>query len=453
MEKFLVKTQKWYQQDSAEKLANLTATSLELLLETNVQKVPKSEAARRKIIQDFNIIFSQQILHQNVQEVCLLIEVDSSVIAIDEGQNLYTYFFGGGKNVVQGSGLHRRAVQMYQELKNDMRASEEIHTVLEGNQTYHIFVPFVPRGEYAGVLYMKNTPDFSFITKGMISGFDETTMIYSALILLGLLAMFYISSYTLKERNRAQQLLFEEQKQHLAEQINYRNELLFTKRIYHTYHKAERVMGFIKEDVRNLAGSCTEKAKERITKYANFVAHVIYDTKWYHPPIQTIRGPLFKTDINASIRFLVDNVFKRVSSDKDAVRFDLDLDSHLPDVQVNEYVVWELLEPLIQNSIDHAGNSDLLISIKTHYDSESKVSSIVITDNGKGIEPWLLERNEDGIKRIFLEHTSTKLGSMGRHSGYGCYIAYEIAKERCGWELDAENLELGCRFIVSIPQP
>jgi hypothetical protein len=30
---FLNKTQKWYQQDSAERIANLTTTSLELLLE------------------------------------------------------------------------------------------------------------------------------------------------------------------------------------------------------------------------------------------------------------------------------------------------------------------------------------------------------------------------------------------------------------------------------------
>ena len=32
MQKFIVKTQEWYQQDSAERIANLTATSLELLL-------------------------------------------------------------------------------------------------------------------------------------------------------------------------------------------------------------------------------------------------------------------------------------------------------------------------------------------------------------------------------------------------------------------------------------
>ncbi|MEW6061564.1 MAG: histidine kinase, partial [Bacteroidota bacterium] len=34
LQKILVNTQEWYQQDSAERLANLTTTSLELLLES-----------------------------------------------------------------------------------------------------------------------------------------------------------------------------------------------------------------------------------------------------------------------------------------------------------------------------------------------------------------------------------------------------------------------------------
>jgi hypothetical protein len=37
------------------------------------------------------------------------------------------------------------------------------------------------------------------------------------------------------------------------------------------------------------------------------------------------------------------------------------------------------------------------------------------------------------------------------HSGYGCYIAYQLAVGKCGWDLDAENLaEGGCRFMIKI---
>ena len=33
--------------------------------------------------------------------------------------------------------------------------------------------------------------------------------------------------------------------------------------------------------------------------------------------------------------------------------FEMLLDDKMPIVNINEFVVWEILEPLIQNSIDH----------------------------------------------------------------------------------------------------
>jgi hypothetical protein len=60
-------------------------------------------------------------------------------------------------------------------------------------------------------------------------------------------------------------------------------------------------------------------------------------------------------------------------------------------------------------------------------------------------------RNEDGLKRIFLEHVSEKVTPDNEQSGYGCYIAYEIATERLGWLLDVENRpEGGCQFTITI---
>jgi hypothetical protein len=45
---------------------------------------------------------------------------------------------------------------------------------------------------------------------------------------------------------------------------------------------------------------------------------------------------------------------------------------------------------------------------------------------------------------------TTKVAGDQQHAGYGCYIAYELAKQRCGWDLDAENLpEGGCRFTFT----
>ena len=53
-------------------------------------------------------------------------------------------------------------------------------------------------------------------------------------------------------------------------QINYEKELLFTKRIYHTHHKAEKVMGFIKEDLRILSPNQYKRNKIPCNKVFQF---------------------------------------------------------------------------------------------------------------------------------------------------------------------------------------
>ncbi len=450
IQEFLTGTQRWYQQDSAERLANLTTMSLELLVESQAPRRDLSDNEARKIIQNFNIILSQQQLHQDVQELCLLIEQGDSVLAIDDGRVLYEFAFEQRTDLQTSPHAHATAVRLYRGLRSDMRATEQIRTVVENGQVFHTFVPFVPRGEYVGAMYVRNAPDFTFITRELIAGYNQTTATYLALILFGLIAMFYVSSYTLRERNKAQNLLFEEQKIHLAEQMRYEHELIFTKRIYHTHHKAEKIMGFIKEDLRNLTAETIEEVKHRVMRYSNFIARVIYDMKWYEPPLQTIRSPMFRTDVNEVLRFIVDNIFRRVVGGEHPLRFVFELDDRLPPLPLNEFVVWEVLEPIIQNSLDHAGPDNADVIIRTTFDPASRRGTISIGDRGGGIAPWLLERDEDGIRKIFKEQVTTKSPGPQQHSGYGCYLAYEIARQRCGWELDAENLPGGgCQFVFT----
>ncbi|MEJ2635786.1 MAG: histidine kinase [Calditrichia bacterium] len=445
----LFKTQDWYQQDSAERLANLTATSLELLLETTGTAGPLSDEDARKIVQAFNIILSQQNLQQNVQEICILVSNGGKICAIDDGSVLYSYMFKNSLNLPPPVKSHDEAIKLYGNLRNTIMANEQIYSIHEGKQTFHVFVPFVPKGEYTGAVYVKNTPDFSVISREMILSYDKTALIFAGLIFLGLFTMFLISSRTLKERDETQKLLLAEQERHLTEKINYQKEQLFTKRIYHTHHKAEKVMGFIKEDLRNLSAEKIDDVKYRVTRYANFISRVIYDMKWYDPPLQTIRNPVFRTDLNEVIRFIVRNIFLRTSAADINYQFKLKLDPSLPAVNINEFVVWEIIEPILQNSIDHGGEKNVLITVQTAYDPEAKRSIISIANSGEPIREDLLKVNEAGVKRIFLENISTK--NNDKHSGYGCYLAYEISRQRCGWQMDAENLpQGGCRFIITI---
>ena len=449
--KFLAHTQEWYQQDSAERLANLTATSLELLLEGYRGDADPGSREARRIVQGLNIILSQQLLNQNVREVCVIVPARDGLAAIDDGNALYAYMFLGRRDLPRTAIDHDAAIALYRVHEEEFKSNEQIRAIVEGKQTFHVYVPFVLRGEFTGAVYMKNTPDFGFLSREIITNYDEIALTFSALILFGLLTMFSVSSYTLRQRNEAQAQLFRKEKEHLAEQIHHEKELVFTKRIYHTHHKAEKIMGFIKEDLRNLTPESIEGFTYRVTRYSNFVARVIYDMKWFDPPLQTIRNPIFHTDINEVVHFLVHNVFLRVAHSQERVKFHLTLDPALPVVHVNEYVVWEVLEPIIQNSIEHAGAESVNVEITTSYDAPAGKGTIRIADDGKGIEPWLLEKDDQGIPKIFREQSSTKGTGESEHAGYGCYLAYEIARQRCGWSLDAANLPgTGCAFIFTL---
>lgn len=447
--KFLNKTQEWYQQDSAERIANLSTTTLELLVSNMPNDVEVTEEKKHKIIQSFNIIFSQQLLEPNVEETCLIILKDKKPIIISDGTDFFNFLKHNYAVGTKTKSL-KIARNLFVSNLSKLKSSEEIISVLDSNNTFHILVPFIPYGEFVGAYYMKNKPNFEFITNEILMSYNEVAIIYTSLILLGLLAMYYISSYSVRERDEARQLFFEEREQHLKDTLDHDKESMFTKRIYHTHHKAEKVMGFIKEDLRSLNKDNIEKIKNRSTKYANFVSRVIYDMKWYDPPIQTIRNQVFSTNINSIIEFLVNDLFLRLSKSTTIFSFNLNLDNRLPNVPINEFVVWEILEPIIQNSIDHATRDDIVITITTKFITDKKMSQIIIEDNGSGIEESLMQINEDGIKKIFSENVSTKNLSE-RNSGYGCYIAYTMAVIRCGWKLDVENKpDSGCRFIIEI---
>ncbi|HQU73980.1 MAG TPA: ATP-binding protein [Calditrichia bacterium] len=448
LQNLLYKTQEWYQQDFAERLANLTASSLELLLETTTLEEVSQREAARNITEAFNILLSQQILQKQVEKAGIIIEVGGSDLMIDDGYALYRYFFEQKVEKTTSDPSYDDALALYDSIRQDLKQSEEIYSIRAGAESFHVFVPFVPNGEFVGAVYVKNSPDFSFVTREVIASYDETALIFAALILFGLVAVFYISSYLVNERDEVQQTLFEEREEHLTEQINRRKESMFTKRIYHTHHKAEKVMGFIKEDLRTLTPDNISENRDRVSKYANFMSRVIYDMKWYDPPVQTIRNPLFQTRINEVIRFVIKNIFQRTARSDRQDAFELDLDENFGIVPINEFVVWEIIEPLLQNAIDH-GNSDALsVRVQTRVGTDGE-RYCHIEDNGQGIRPDLLEKNEEGVQRLFLEHISTK--SSAHNAGYGCYLAYEISR-RCGWRISAENLENGgCRLTLTLP--
>lgn len=447
---FLNETQTWYQKYSAERLAIVTSTSMELLFENLFMGKSISDYEERKIVYSFNVIFKQQLIQKSVEDISLVLLKDHRIYVIDSGQQLYAYLTNQLEPYQEKNSVHSEGVKLFLSMRDQMRASEIIFSTVKNNKTFNLLVPFVPDGEYLGVMYMRITPDFSFLTTEVSANFDKVSMVYSFLILIGLIIIFYFSSLAVKERNEAQAKLFEEHEENIKKQIRLEKESLFTKRIYHTHHKTEKIIGFIKDDVRQMQTSNIDDLKKRVVTYSNFISRMIYDMKWYDQDINTIVNPMFRTNINEVIKFIVDHIFLRISSKNEMFNFELQLDDKLPLVHVNEFVVWEILEPLMQNSIDHSRKESVTVRVYTEYDPINHLSHIHISDDGVGIQQELLELGADGIKRIFLENESTKK-IEGANSGYGCYIAYQMAVEKCAWTLDVDNLTAGgCRFTIGI---
>jgi hypothetical protein len=449
MKSFFESTQSWYQKDSAERLANLSATTFELLLETINRKKDIDKDETNRIEKAFDIIFSQEILQHNIEELCILIKKGDKIYAIDDGKTLFKVLYLDSTLNDNRSQMHLQAISLYKNLHDFLYSNEQIKSIITKRNTFNTFVPLVLRGEYIGAVYMKNTPDFSFISNKIISNYNETSILYLSLISLGLLSMYFISSYTVKERDETQKLLFIEHEINLKKQINYQKEMIFTKRIYHTHHKAEKIMGFIKSDLSVLSPENMNEIKYRVSKYANFISRIIYDMKWFEPPVQTIRNSIFRTDLNEVIRFIINQIFMRSSKKSGTFSISFEEGENLPMLKINEFVIWEIIEPLFQNSIDHSGVENLIITVKTKYFKDENIIKIFIEDNGNGISPYLLQKNDQGTKIIFVENISTKDSSI-QNVGYGCYIAYEMCK-KCGWEIDAINKStVGCEFIISI---
>jgi HAMP domain-containing protein len=441
----LSKTMELYRQDSAERIAHQTATALEVLLDQSLSDTVN----RRQIVQSINIILSQQVLQKNVDEVAILVEKETEIYILDDGNTFYDFIYHPQKAMPAEQGRYGGIKRYYLEKREQIINDEQIITRIHGSHEFHVLVPFVPKGEYIGALYIKMTPDITGITEEISTVYSESGALFTALILFGLLAMYYISSFTVKERDYAMTLLFREREKQMRQRIIHEKESQFTRRIYHAHHKAEKIMGFINEDIRALTRENLKAFKMKVSKYARFVSRVIYDMKSADPPIHVIRGPMFQTNINEVIRFLADHIFMRVFEQRATFHFHLELDETFPIVNINEFVIWQILEPIIQNSIDHNPQTDLLITITTEAGMDGE-ALIRIADNGRGVRTDFLEKDpQSGIQKLFSENISTK--PKPQEAGYGCYIAYELATKRCGWKIEAQNLpEGGCQFIIRL---
>ncbi len=448
---FLNDAQHWFQKYHAERIAVVTSVSMENLFESQERLRAEGRFDEPRLVAAMNVIFKQLVLQRNVEEITLILQRDGRTYVVTNGRDMNEFFKGTlPPSDATSADLPGNGLRYFATAREELFRTERMKSEVVNLRTFNVLVPFVPHGEYLGALYLRITPDFTLLTDEIQMSFKRTTFAFSALVFVGLIIMYVVSTRAVRERNEARERLFEEHQANLEKQIRLEKESVFTKRIYHTHHKAEKIMGFIKSDVRAMDPSNLDLSKQRVIAYSNFISRIIYDMKWYDQDINTIINPAFRSNVNATIRFIVENVFLRISSRNDMFSFDLQLDPAVPTVHVNEFSLWEIFEPLIQNSIDHGHRNALLITVSTVHDPLTQSTIVRIRDNGEGLAARLLETDDRGVQRVFAEKEGSGKGH-GSHSGYGCYIAYQLAVGKCGWRMDAENLaDGGCCFSIRI---
>ena len=108
-----------------------------------------------------------------------------------------------------------------------------------------------------------------------------------------------------------------------------------------------------------------------------------------------------------------------------------------------EGYVHQILVNLVQNAADAVeGKTDARIDIRVERSQDQVI--VLVRDNGPGIPT-------DQLLRVFDPFYTTK--AVGKGTGLGLYISYNLATEQCGGQLEASNpKDGGAQFKLILPQ-
>ncbi len=159
---FLQGTQNWFQKYYAERIAIVTSSSLEMLFQNQQRQRGESGSLDNSMVYSLNVFLKQQRIQRSVEDISLILLQDQQVYVINGGQALYGYF--NGTLSPAGADTLEPGLRYFRTAQNQLREHEKIISSLSNEKTFDVLVPFVPEGEYLGALYMRITPDFTFLT-------------------------------------------------------------------------------------------------------------------------------------------------------------------------------------------------------------------------------------------------------------------------------------------------
>jgi len=121
------------------------------------------------------------------------------------------------------------------------------------------------------------------------------------------------------------------------------------------------------------------------------------------------------------------------------ISFQFLLDSKLPLIMIDRDQIKRVLINLLENAVAALGNEGTVI-ISTMYDSELKLVSCSVADNGPGV-------TAEVKSRLFEPYFSTKKGG----TGLGLAIVTSIVSDHNGFVRVRDNKPAGACFIIELP--
>jgi two-component system nitrogen regulation sensor histidine kinase NtrY len=121
------------------------------------------------------------------------------------------------------------------------------------------------------------------------------------------------------------------------------------------------------------------------------------------------------------------------------VRFEFTPDSSLPQMKIDRNQIKRVMINLLENAVA-AMEENGVIEIHSSYDSELKLASFSIADNGPGI-------SQEDKPRLFEPYFSTKKAG----TGLGLAIVSSIIFDHNGFVRVRDNVPRGACFVVELP--
>jgi len=113
----------------------------------------------------------------------------------------------------------------------------------------------------------------------------------------------------------------------------------------------------------------------------------------------------------------------------------------LPTVRIREAIICQVLQNLIVNAIDHAGEAGATIEIGGEMQGDEV--HLFVRDNGPGIP-------EDELLNIFRPFHRENYRNANTNFGIGLAIVYKIARHHNGRAWVVNNPKRGCTFHVTL---